>query len=53
MDEKTLRFQCLQHASSLMGAQTMPGQESKHSAEEVMIMADKLYTYCTTGKMPA
>jgi hypothetical protein len=49
MDEKTMRLQCLQTANQMLGTYTMPGTEPKHSPEEVLALANKLYVFCTTG----
>jgi len=51
MDEKTVRLQCLQHANQLLGAYTMPGTEPKHTPDEVISLANRLYVFVTTGVM--
>lgn len=49
MDDKNLRFQCLQQANQLLGSYNMPGTKPEHTPDEVLALAVKLYTFCTTG----
>jgi hypothetical protein len=51
MDEKTMRMQLLQQANQMLGMYTMPGGEPKHTPDEVMALAQRLYVFCTTGTM--
>lgn len=50
MDEKTMRMQCLQTANQLLGM-NYPGAETKHTPDEVLALANRLYIFCTTGTM--
>lgn len=52
MDEKTLRYQCLQQANSMLAQRggMMPGSSSVFATpEEVLTLADKLYKWVISG----
>jgi hypothetical protein len=48
MDDKTLRLQCLQQSNQLLGTYNMNNPE-KHTSEEVLNLAEKLFNWITTG----
>lgn len=48
MDEKTLRYQCLQTAHGLSSFSTNP-DGTKPTADAVLALAAKLYAWVTTG----
>lgn len=49
MDEKTMRMQMLQQANQMLGMYMGPDGNPKHTPEEVLALADRLYKYCITG----